>query len=162
LGEATESEFNPEQWRKRHIDSWPRDNAKAKLIPNAIATYNFNNYKAPKLYHKLDNECKVDVVPYFTVHNPMFLAGMTWKCACSLFYKISTGSDLVKAVQAGKYPSAPTRVYRYTPILPEELKESMDKFGMNTMRPLAKWRVEVFKMFLRVKRFGMPGLHLRY
>jgi hypothetical protein len=92
---------------------------------------------------------------------------MTWKGTCPSFYKISIGSDLVKAVQAGKYPRAPTRIYRYTPVLPEELNGGMDKFGIKAMQLLANRRVvigclEAFKMFLRVKWFGTAGFSPRY
>jgi hypothetical protein len=49
------------------------------------------------------------------------------------------------------------------PILPEEPEGCMGKLEMNTTKPLAKWIVvigcsEAFTMFLRVKRFGTPGL----
>ena len=161
--EGAESKFDLEQWRKRPVDTWPRDDAEAKLIANAIATYNFNNYEVPKLYDELDDEDKEYVDPYFMVHDPIFLAGMAWKGTRPSFYKISIGNDLVKAVQAGRYPSAPTRVYRYTPVLPEEPEGGVDKLGMNVMKPLTNRKVvigclEAFKMFLRVKRFGTPGL----
>jgi hypothetical protein len=131
------------------------------LIANAIATYNFNNYEVPKLYHNRDKEYnKLYPDPCFMVHDPIFLAGMAWKGTHPSFYKISIGSDLVKAVQAGKYPRTPTRVYRYTPVLPEG---GMDKLGVSAMKPLANRRViigclEAFKMFIKVKRFGTPGL----
>jgi len=162
--EKYESKFDLEQMRKRPLDTWLRDDAEAKLIANA---YDFNNYKAPKLYHDLDEEKKEDVDPYFMVRDPISLAGMTWKGTCPSFYKISIGSDLVKAVQAGKYPRAPTRIYRYTPVLPEEPNGGMDKFGIKAMQPLANRRVvigclEAFKMFLRVKRFGTAGFGPRY
>jgi hypothetical protein len=119
--------------RKRPCDKWPRDDAEAKLIANAIAAYDFNNYEAPELYHYLDEENKEDVDPCFMVHDPISLAGMTWKGTCPSFYKISIGSDLVKAVQAEKYPTAPTRIYRYTPVLPEEPEGGMDKFGIKVV-----------------------------
>lgn len=166
--EKDESKFDLDHMRSRPRDTWPRDDAEAKLIANAIAAYDFNNYEAPKLYHDLDDEDDKDYVdPYFMVRDPIFLAGMIWKGTCPSFYKISIGSDLVKAVQAGKYPRAPTRIYRYTPILPEEPEGGMDKFGIKAMKPLANRRVvigclEAFKMFLRVKRFGTPGLGPRY
>jgi hypothetical protein len=96
--EKDESKFNLEQMRKRPRDKWPRDDAEAKLIANAITAYDFNNYEAPKLYHDLDEENKEDVDPCFMVHDPISLAGMTWKGTCPSFYKISIGSDLVKAV----------------------------------------------------------------
>jgi hypothetical protein len=162
-----ESNFDLQYWIQRPVESWPRDDAEAKLIAAAIATYNFNNYEVPKLYHERDEEDKEEVDPYFMVHDPMFLAGMTWKGTRPSFYKLSIGSDLIKAVQAGKYPCAPTRVYRYTPVLPEEPEGGMDKLWMNAMKPLANRRVvigclEAFKMFVRVKRFGTPGLGPRY
>jgi hypothetical protein len=101
------------------------------------------------------------------VHDPMFLAGMVWKGTRPSFYKLSIGSDLVEAVRAGKYPPVPTRVYKYTPILPEEPEGGMDELGVNAMNPLANRKVvigclEAFKMFLRVKRFGTPGLCPRF
>src|SRR5882762_1322839 len=165
--EKYESKFDLEQMRKMPLDMWRRDDVEAKLIANAIAAYDFNNYEAPKLYHDLDEENKEYVDPYFMVRDPISLAGMTWKGTCPSFYKISIGSDLVKAVQAGKYPRAPTRIYRYTPVLPEEPDGGMDKFGIKAMQPLANRRVvigclEAFKMFLRVKRFGTPGFGPRY
>ena len=104
-----ESNFDLQYWIQRPVESWPRDDAEAKLIAAAIATYNFNNYEVSKLYHERDEEDKEEVDPYFMVHDPMFLAGMTWKGTRQSFYKLSIGSDLVKAVQAGKYPCAPTR-----------------------------------------------------
>jgi hypothetical protein len=73
-----ESKFDLKQMRKRPLDTWPRDDAEAKLIANAIAAYDFNNYEAPKLYHDLDEEDKEDVDPYFMVRDPISLAGMTW------------------------------------------------------------------------------------
>jgi hypothetical protein len=160
-----QSKFDYETWRRRPVDTWPVDDAEAKLIANAIATYNFNNYEVPKLYHNRDEEYKPYPDPCFMVHDPIFLAGMAWKGTHPSFYKISIGSDLVKAVQAGKYPCTPTRIYRYTPVLPEELEGGMDKLGMSAMKPLANRRViigclEAFKMFLKVKRFSTPGLGL--
>jgi hypothetical protein len=142
-------------------ESWLRDDAEAKLIATSIATYNFNNYEVPKRYHELDTDDKGEVDPCFVVHDPMFLAGMVWRGTCPSFYKLSIGSNLVKAVRVGKYPHIPTRVYRYTPVLPEEPEGGMDKLSMNAMKPLANRRLvigclEAFKMFLRVKRFGIP------
>jgi hypothetical protein len=59
------------------------------------------------------------------------------------------------------------QVYKYMPILPDEPEGGMDELGVNVMQPLANQRVvigclEVFKMFLKVKRFGMPKLCLWY
>jgi hypothetical protein len=146
-------------------ESWLRDDAEAKLIATSIATYNFNNYEVPKRYHELDTDDKGEVDPCFVVHDPMFLAGMVWRGTCPSFYKLLIGSNLVKAVRVGKYPHIPTRVYRYTPVLPEEPEGGMDELGVNAMKPLANNQrvvigcLEAFKMFLRVKRFGMPGLY---
>ena len=72
-----ESKFDLKQMRKRPLDMWLRDDAEAKLIANAITVYDFNNSKAPKLYHNLDEENKEYVDPYFMVCNPISLAGMT-------------------------------------------------------------------------------------
>ncbi|KIM90386.1 hypothetical protein PILCRDRAFT_1697 [Piloderma croceum F 1598] len=155
-----ESKLDIEDWIRRPLESWPRDDAEAKLIALAIATYNFNNYEVPKRYHE-KHKGQPRVGPDFMVHDPMFLAGMVWQGTRPSFYKLSIGSDLVKAVRAGKYPHTPTRVYRYTPVFPEEPEGGMDKLWMNAMKPLANRRVvvqclEAFKIFLGVKRFGMP------
>jgi hypothetical protein len=155
------SNFDLQYWIKRPVESWPRDDAEAKLIAAAIATYNFNNYEVPKRYHELDADDKQEVDPFFVVHDPSFLAGMTWEGTRPSFYKLSIGSDLVKAVRVGTYPRVPTRVYKYTPVLPDRPEGGMDKLWMDAMKPLANRSVvigclEAFKMFLRVKRFGMP------
>ncbi|KIM83950.1 hypothetical protein PILCRDRAFT_87885 [Piloderma croceum F 1598] len=112
------------------VESWPRDDAEAKLIAAAIATYNFNNYEVPKRYHELDADDKQEVDPFFVVHDPSFLAGMTWEGTRPSFYKLSIGSDLVKAVRVGTYPRVPTRVYKYTPVFPEKPEGGMDKLWM--------------------------------
>jgi hypothetical protein len=161
------SNFDLQYWIQKPVESWPRDDAEAKLIATSIATYNFNNYEVPKRYHELDADDIGGADPYFMVHDPMFLAGMVWKGTRPSFYKLSIGSDLVNAIRVGKYPHVPTMVYRYTPVLPEDPEGGMDELGVNAMKPLANRRVvigclEAFKMFLRVKRFGMSGLCPRY
>jgi hypothetical protein len=85
----------------------------------------------------------------------MFLAGIVWKGTRPSFYKLSIGSVLVKAVRVGKYPHVPTRVHRYTPVLPEEPVGDIDELEVDAMKPLANRRVvigclEAFKMFLEI------------
>jgi hypothetical protein len=161
------SDFDFQYWIQKPLACWPRDDAEAKLIATAIATYDFNNYEVPNLYHELDADDKEEVDPCFVVHDPMFLPGIVWKGTRPSFYKLSIGSNLVKAVRDGKYPRVPTRVYKYTPILPDEPEGGMDELGVNVMQPLANRRVvigclEAFKMFLKVKRFGTLKLCPRY
>ena len=142
------------------MESWPRDDAEAKLIVAAIMTYNFNNYKVLKRYHELNVDDKWEMDPVFMVHDPSFLVGMSWEENCPSFYVLSVGSDLVKAVRVGTYPCIPTRVCKYTPVLLEEPDGGMDKLWINVMKLLANWRLvirclEAFKKFLRVKRFSV-------
>jgi hypothetical protein len=106
------SNFDLQYWIKKPVKSWPRDDAEAKLIAAAIATYNFNNYEVPKRYHELDADDKQKVDPLFVVHDPSFLAGMTWEGTRPSFYKLSIGSELVNAVRVGTYPRVPTMVYK--------------------------------------------------
>lgn len=42
------------------VERWPRNDAEAKLIAAAIATYDFNNYEIPKLYQEEEVEVEVD------------------------------------------------------------------------------------------------------
>jgi hypothetical protein len=107
----TKYKFDLQDWIQKPLACWPRDDAEAKLIATAIASYDFNNYEVPKRYLEDAGERGVED-PCFVVQDPMFMAGMVWKGTCPSFYKLSIGSDLVKAVQAGKYPHVPTRVTR--------------------------------------------------
>jgi hypothetical protein len=104
------SNFNFQYWIQKPLACWPRDDAEAKLIATAIATYNFNNYEVPNLYHELDADYKEEVDPCFVVHDPMFLPGIVWKGTRPSFYKLSIRSNLVKAVQDGKYPCIQTGI----------------------------------------------------
>jgi hypothetical protein len=154
-------DFDLQDWIHKPLACWPRDDAEAKLIATSIATYGFNNYEVPKLYYEDADDVGLDEDPCFIVQDPMFLPGIVWKGTRPSFYKLSIGSDLVDAVRVGKYPHVPTRIYKYTPILPEEPEGGMDELGVNAMKPLANRKVvigclEGFKMFLRVKRFGRP------
>ena len=160
-------DFDLQYWIQKPVACWPRDDAEAKLIAASIAAYNFNNYEVPKLYDELEPDDKPEVDPCFVVHDPMFLPGIVWKGTRPSFYKLSIGSSLVEAVRDGKYPHVPTRVYKYTPTLPEEPEGGMDEVGANAMKSLANRKVvigclEAFKMFLGVKRFGTPKLRPRY
>jgi hypothetical protein len=156
-GEDKEGSFNWQYWNNKPLNTWPRDDAEAKLVATAIATYNYNNYIAPKAYCPHSSHDPDEIASIFKMRDPMFIPGMAWKGTHPSFYKIWIGSDLVRSVGKGRYPRTPTKVYKYTPMLPEEPKGGMDKLCWNAMKPLANRKVvigclEAFKMFFEAKR----------
>jgi len=147
------------------VDIWPRDDAEAKLVATAIATYNYNNHIAPKKYKPLPWDNPDEISSFFKVRDPLFIPGMAWKDTCPSFYKMSIGSDFVNAVNKGRYPHTPTSVYRYRPVLPEEQAGGMDGLRLNAMKPLVNRRIVIgcLEMFFRAKRFSAPpGMKIRY
>jgi hypothetical protein len=104
--------FDIQDWIQKPLACWPRDDAEAKLIATAIATYNFNNYEVRKRY--LENADKRGVEdPCFVVQDPMFMAGMVWKGTRPSFYKLSIGSDLFRLENTPTYQRGyiSTRLY---------------------------------------------------
>ena len=96
------SKFDFKLWRRRPLNTWPMDNAEAKSIANTIATYNFNNYQVPKLYHNLDEEYNLYPDQCFMVHDPIFLAGMAWKGTYhSIKYPLGM---ILSKLSSGEYP----------------------------------------------------------
>jgi hypothetical protein len=166
LGEDQEGGSDINYWHDKPVNTWPRDDAEAKLIAVAIATCNYNNYIAPKKYRPLPWDDPDEISSFFKVRNPLFIPGMAWKGTRPSFYKISIGRDLVKAVSKGRYPHKPTMVDKYTPVLPENPPGGMDKLWFNAMKPLANRRIIIgclgaFKMFFTATRFsGPPGVRI--
>jgi hypothetical protein len=101
LGEDKDGSFDDLYWKDKPVDTWPRDDAEAKLVATAIAAY---NYIAPKKYKPLPWDNREEISSFFRVRDPLFIPGMAWKGTCPSFYKILIGRDLVKAANKGRYP----------------------------------------------------------
>lgn len=99
------------------------------------------------------------------MQDPLFTPGMAWKDALSVILQNIDWQRSSKAVNKGRYPHTPTRVYKYIPVLPEELEGSTDGLRLNAMKPLVNGKLvigclEALKMFFRAKFSTPPGMNM--
>jgi len=87
---------------KRHMDAGDPD---PQLIAEAIAAFQFNNYKRTRILHEPTLTSKV-------------IAGITMLGTAPTFFKIPVTLDLVSAVELGQYPATPTVVTMHVPDVP--------------------------------------------
>lgn len=87
---------------KRHMDDGDSD---PQLIAEAIAAFQFNNYKRTRVLNEPATTSKV-------------IAGLTMVGTAPTFFKIPVTQDLVTAVELGEYPTAPTVVAMHVPQIP--------------------------------------------
>lgn len=87
---------------KRHMDDGEPE---PQLIAEAIAAFQFNNYKRTRI---LDEPALTSKV----------IAGITMLGTAPSFYKIPVTQELVSAVELGEYPATPTTVTMHVPDIP--------------------------------------------
>jgi len=87
---------------KRHMDA---GEPQPQLIAEAIAAFQFNNYKRTRILNEPALVSKV-------------IAGITMLGTAPTFFKIPVTQDLVSAVELGRYPPTPTVVTMHVPDVP--------------------------------------------
>jgi len=88
---------------KRHMDD--SGDPEPQLIAEAIAAFQFNNFKRTRILNEPALTSKV-------------MAGITMLGTAPSFFKIPVTQELISAVELGEYPSTPTVVTMHVPDIP--------------------------------------------
>lgn len=118
---------------KRHIPD--AHDPEPQLIAQAIATFQFNNFKRTRVLDEPPLSSKV-------------IAGITMLGTSPTFFKIPITQALVSAVELGDYPTEPTVVSMHTPEIPRPSCRAAEGMVPLDNREIIFACFEAFKQFV--------------